>query len=123
VATEPSDEGRFAALHLSGTARVADLLTQLYVLIPALDREKHYWVGEEEVAKLLSKGGDWLPTHPEREAIVSGYLEGRRALVADAMKRLQEENARDPEEGSGRIGRAPHMRHWQGKSARVTRPA
>lgn len=98
VATEPSDEGRFAALHLAGTGRLADLLTQLYVLIPALDREKHYWVGEEEVAKLLSKGGGWLLTHPEREAIVSGYLEGRRSLVADAMVRLREgDEASDPE--------------------------
>jgi 3' terminal RNA ribose 2'-O-methyltransferase Hen1 len=118
VRTEPSDEGRFAALHLSGTARLADLLTQLYVLIPALDREKHYWVGEEEVAKLLSKGGDWLPAHPEREAIVSGYLEGRRSLVADAMERLREgdeasdaEEAPDLEEARERPIRLNERRH------------
>jgi 3' terminal RNA ribose 2'-O-methyltransferase Hen1 len=118
VTTEPSDEGRFAALRLAGTARLADLLTQLYVLIPALDREKHYWVGEEEVAKLLSKGGDWLPIHPERQAIVSGYLEGRRSLVADAMERLREgdeasdaEEAPDPEEARERPIRLNERRH------------
>jgi 3' terminal RNA ribose 2'-O-methyltransferase Hen1 len=90
VRTEASPEGRYAVLHLSGEARLSDLLTQLYVLIPALDREKHYWVGPEEVEKLLAKGGDWLPAHPEREAIVSGYLEGRRSLVSDALERLRD---------------------------------
>jgi hypothetical protein len=29
-----------------------DLLTHLYVLIPVLDREKHYWVEDDEVEKL-----------------------------------------------------------------------
>ena len=30
-----------------------DLLTHLYVLIPVLDDEKHYWVDDDEVEKLL----------------------------------------------------------------------
>ncbi|MDN5748499.1 MAG: 3' terminal RNA ribose 2'-O-methyltransferase Hen1, partial [Pseudonocardia sp.] len=32
---------------LTGTLRLADALTHLYVLLPALDGAKHYWVGED----------------------------------------------------------------------------
>ncbi len=41
---------------------LAQLLRHLYVLIPVLDDDKHYWVGDEEVAKLLGKGAGWLGT-------------------------------------------------------------
>jgi hypothetical protein len=41
------------------------LLEHLYVLVPVLDEAKHYWVGEEEVAKLLRRGEQWLPSHPQ----------------------------------------------------------
>jgi hypothetical protein len=30
---------------------LSDLLSHLYVLIPVLDNEKHYWVGDDEIAK------------------------------------------------------------------------
>jgi len=46
---------------------VSDLLTHLYVLIPTLDQEKHYWISRDEVDKLLHQGGDWLAGHPERQ--------------------------------------------------------
>ena len=59
---------------LAGTQRLQDLLTHLYVLVPVLDDEKHYWVGDDEVEKLLRRGGDWLPAHPEREAIAYGGI-------------------------------------------------
>jgi hypothetical protein len=45
------------------------LLTHLYVLIPVLDTEKHYWVGEDEIEKLLKRGAGWLGQHPEKELI------------------------------------------------------
>ena len=32
--------------------RLAELLTHLYVLLPVLDDEKHYWVDEAEIEKL-----------------------------------------------------------------------
>jgi hypothetical protein len=38
----------------------SELLTHLYVLIPVFDNGKHYFVGEEEIEKLLSKGAGWL---------------------------------------------------------------
>ena len=43
---------RYVELRLSGTLRLADALSHLYVLIPALDADKHYWVGEDEVEPL-----------------------------------------------------------------------
>lgn len=79
---------RYVALTLTGTLRLADALSHLYVLIPVLDDDKHYWVGDDEVEKLLEKGGIWLPTHPEREFIARRYLKNRRRLYLAALDRL-----------------------------------
>ena len=49
-------------LRLTGTARLSALLNHLYVLIPVLDDDKHYWVGEDEMDKLLKRGEGWLDT-------------------------------------------------------------
>ena len=68
--------------------RLRDLLTHLYVLIPVLDAQKHYWVGDDEVEKLLRRGEGWLPRHPERELIVNRYLKYQRPLARDALARL-----------------------------------
>jgi RNA repair, ligase-Pnkp-associating, region of Hen1/PNKP adenylyltransferase domain, C-terminal region/PNKP adenylyltransferase domain, ligase domain len=45
------------ALRLSATVRLADLLTHLYVLIPMLDDQKHYWVDEVEIGRGLLQPG------------------------------------------------------------------
>ncbi|HEX6808606.1 MAG TPA: 3' terminal RNA ribose 2'-O-methyltransferase Hen1 [Gemmatimonadaceae bacterium] len=73
---------------LAGTKRVAEVLSHLYVLIPVLDDEKHYWVGDDEVEKLLRVGEGWLAAHPEREMIAQRYLKHRHSLVRDAIARL-----------------------------------
>ncbi|MBC6698675.1 3' terminal RNA ribose 2'-O-methyltransferase Hen1 [Hymenobacter sp. BT190] len=54
--------------------RLRDLLTHLYVLMPVLDNNKHYYIGPAEAEKLLLRGGEWLPRHPEREFITRRYL-------------------------------------------------
>src|SRR5438876_11241040 len=46
---------------LDATCRLSDLLTHLYVLIPVLDNDKHYWIGDGGVEKLPRRGKDWLP--------------------------------------------------------------
>ncbi len=69
----------YVSLVLRGTVRLADLLTHLFVLVPALDAEKHYYVGEAEVEKLLLKGEGWLQSHPERDLITKRYLPVRVA--------------------------------------------
>jgi len=77
-------------VRLTGDLRLADALTQLYVLLPVLDGSKHYWIGEDEVDKLLRAGQRWLPGHPERELITRRYLGHRRQLVQSAVGRLAE---------------------------------
>ena len=83
---------------LEATTPLQVLLAHLYVLVPVLDNEKHYWVGDEEVAKLLRHGEGWLSTHPERELITRRYLKHRRDLVDDALSRLTDESDPDPDE-------------------------
>ena len=80
-------------LTLRQTIRLSDLLTHLYVLIPVLDDEKHYFVGDDEVEKLLKRGEGWLESHPERELIVSRYLKRRRVLIDEALRQLAPEMA------------------------------
>jgi len=84
-------ESQYFSVTLSCTKRLQDLLTHLYVLIPVLDNQKHYWVGDEEVEKLLRKGGGWLAAHPERENITQRYLKYRPNLAREALSRLLKE--------------------------------
>jgi 3' terminal RNA ribose 2'-O-methyltransferase Hen1 len=70
------------------TGRVRDLLNHLFVLIPVLDDDKHYWVAKDEIEKLLRKGENWLETHPEKTEIVRRYLMRQRNLTREALERL-----------------------------------
>jgi 3' terminal RNA ribose 2'-O-methyltransferase Hen1 len=79
---------RYVNLTLRASCTLKTLLEHLYVLIPVLDNEKHYWVGSEEVDKLLAKSSDWLAAHPERELITKRYLKNQRVLVEEALLRL-----------------------------------
>jgi 3' terminal RNA ribose 2'-O-methyltransferase Hen1 len=72
------------------TAKLQSALSHLYVLLPVLDNSKHYWVGDDEVEKLLHKGEPWLNTHPQRELIVRRYLKHQRSLADTAIARLAE---------------------------------
>lgn len=83
---------------LSATTRVAELLNHLYVLIPVLDQEKHYWVGDDEIEKLLKHGAAWLPEHPEKEMIALRYLKQRRSLARAALERMAESDDLTSEE-------------------------
>jgi 3' terminal RNA ribose 2'-O-methyltransferase Hen1 len=78
----------YVGLRLTGTVRLADALRHLYVLLPVLDDGKHYWVGEDEVTKLLRAGEGWLAGHPERELISKRYLAHQRSYVRSALTRL-----------------------------------
>src|SRR5262249_44744030 len=63
-------ESSYYTVEINAQTRLQDLLTHLYVLVPVLDAEKHYWVGEDELEKLLRHGEGWLAAHPEKEFIV-----------------------------------------------------
>lgn len=85
-------EAPVCAFTIAATCRLSEMLSHLYVLIPVLDDEKHYWVGEEEVEKLLRFGEGWLSTHPEREMIARRYQKHRRSLATNALRRLREQD-------------------------------
>src|SRR5260370_24017629 len=87
-------EGHYFRLTLRARVTVHDALSHMYVLMLALDEEKHYYIGDAEVDKLLRHGGGWLGKHPDRQLIVQRYLKRRSSLVDQAMARLlDEENA------------------------------
>lgn len=90
-------ESFYFTVELQGTVRLQDLLSHLYVLIPVLDDEKHYWVGDEEVDKLLRHGEGWLATHPEQQLIAKRYLKRQGRLVRTALAQLVEEDNPDPD--------------------------
>lgn len=83
-------QSAYFSVTLTATKRLAELLTHLYVLVPALDTGKHYFIGDAEVEKLVAKGKGWLNAHPEKETIVRGYLKQRYSLVRDALAQLTE---------------------------------
>ncbi len=81
---------RHVGLTLTGELRLADLLNHLYVLLPVLDDDKHYWVDEAEIDKLLRRGEGWLAAHPERELIVRRYLRKQARLYYPALAQLDD---------------------------------
>lgn len=90
-------ESSYYTVEIAKQVTLQDLLTHLYVLIPVLDADKHYWVGKDEVEKLLRHGEGWLQAHPERDAIVNRYLRGFRKLTREALARLTEDESLDPD--------------------------
>jgi 3' terminal RNA ribose 2'-O-methyltransferase Hen1 len=90
---------RYVSLRLSGEVRLADLLNHLYVLLPVLDDDKHYWVDDAEIEKLLRRGEGWLAAHPERDVIVRRYLKRQARLFYPALAQLDEAapSVEDPE--------------------------
>lgn len=75
-----------------------EFLLHLYVLIPVLDNEKHYWIGADEVDKLLKFGEGWLEAHPEKELITHRYLKKLKSLVNDALAQLADDGLKLQEE-------------------------
>lgn len=93
-------ESRYFTVELAGEVTLAELLSHLYVLIPVLDADKHYWVGDDEVEKLMRRGEGWLAGHPERELIVNRYLKHQHSLTSEALARLFEDEDADPDRGA-----------------------
>jgi 3' terminal RNA ribose 2'-O-methyltransferase Hen1 len=84
-------QSKYFTLKLSSNLKVKELLSHLYVLIPVLDNEKHYWVSQHEVEKLLQKGEGWLKGHPEKEQIIKRYLKNIGGLAKNALARLTDD--------------------------------
>ncbi|WP_075090929.1 3' terminal RNA ribose 2'-O-methyltransferase Hen1 [Haloferula sp. BvORR071] len=84
-------ESRYHKLTLRAMTPLHLLLKHLFVMLGALDRAKHYWVGQDEIDKLLAKGEGWLATHPEKDWIVRRYLKFQKRLAREALERLAPE--------------------------------
>src|SRR5215471_3340759 len=96
-------ESPYFSVTVRKATTLAELLTHLYVLIPVFDNRKHYWVGEDEIEKLLAKGEGWLATHPEKEEITRRYLKFQPSLFREALARLvQEEEPQEAEDDDHR---------------------
>lgn len=88
---------RYFTVELHHTITLSDLLSHLYVLIPVLDDDKHYWVNDEEIEKLLRHGEGWLSQHPAKEQITRRYLKRQHRLTRTALAQLAEEDNPDPD--------------------------
>jgi len=103
----------YFSVRISAKKRLADLLTHLYVLVPVLDNDKHYWVGDDEVEKLLRRGKGWLDSHPERDLIVRRYLRHQRSLARSALERLTAEE--EPEADTVAVEHAAEEHQLEGR--------
>lgn len=72
-------------LTISGVVKLSVLLNQIYVLIPVFDRQKHYYISEAEIQKLLDHGEGWLADHPYREKIAQRYFPSRKSYAGKAL--------------------------------------
>ena len=88
---------RYFTVTLDGCRKLSDLLRHLTVLVPVLDDEKHYWVGEQEVEKLVRRGAGWLDEHPEKELIATRYMRHFKRYAREALARLSDDDQPDPE--------------------------
>ena len=112
AAADPDEGRRYRNLTLRATKTLSEMLSHLYVLLPVLDNQKHYFIGKAELEKLLARGKGWLETHPLQQLITERYLGGRRALASEALGRLEpgesDGAADEPErEGAGADPRHP----------------
>lgn len=83
-------DSKYYTVTLKNTLKLKDLLSHLYVLIPALDNDKHYFVSQDEINKLLERGKGWLENHPEKEQITKRFLINLTSLTRQALERLNE---------------------------------
>lgn len=94
-------ESPYIDLEINGNVRLVDLLNHIYVLIPVFDKQKHYFISEDEIDKLMSHGGEWLADHPAKEEIIYRYFLMKksyahktidRLLESEPVEEIQEEN-------------------------------
>lgn len=89
-------ESPLVDLHLEHSSiTLQELLAHIYVLIPVLDNNKHYFVSTQEVSKLLRHGDSWLHTHPEKTWITQRYLKRQTRLAKLALQELQHHKDED----------------------------
>ena len=81
----------YYAVTLRKTTTLKELLTHLYVLVPVFDNRKHYWIGDDEMEKLLRHGEGWLADHAAKDEIARRFLKYQPSLFRQALGRLTRE--------------------------------
>lgn len=97
-------------LTISGTVTLSMLLNQIYVLIPVFDKQKHYYISEDEIKKLLEHGEGWLNDHPYKEKIAQRYFTARKNFARKALDILlhdDEVSEKESESAAERNMRSP----------------
>ncbi|MBW4084382.1 3' terminal RNA ribose 2'-O-methyltransferase Hen1 [Paenibacillus sp. S150] len=90
-------------IKLKGIQTLQTALRQLFVLIPALDDYKHYYISDDEVDKIRRYGDGWLENHPQRALILK-----RTLRFAGAIKHYEDQMAGDGQQAeNGASGEAP----------------
>lgn len=84
-------QSRYFNVTLRHTLPLKTILSQLYILIPVCDNDKHYFVGGHEIEKLMEKGQGWLDTHPSKEFITRRYLRNIGTLAKEALGMIMKE--------------------------------
>ena len=88
-------ESPYIDLTISGKVKISDLLKHIYVLIPVFDTQKHYYIDESEINKLLKHGEGWLSQHPYKEKITRRFLGKRAGYIKKAKEALDAEIIED----------------------------
>ncbi len=88
-------ESPYVNLTIKGKVRLSELLNHLFVLIPVFDTQKHYFMKQDEVSKLISHGEGWLASHPYKEMITRRYFKASKSYAGKALEMLLEESAED----------------------------
>lgn len=91
-------ESPYHKLTISGCTTLSLLLTQLVVLIPVLDNDRHKQADDEEVERLVKRGAGWLNSHPECGLIAARFLRYKDGLTSKALDQLAAQAAEEPEE-------------------------
>lgn len=97
-------ESPYVDLTISGTVKLSELLNHVYVLIPVFDRQKHYYISEDEIKKLLDHGKGWLADHPYKEMITRRYLNARKSYARRALDVLLADGSIDEESADSMEG-------------------
>jgi len=113
-------DGPYWDVTLTAETLLGRMLSHLYVLIPVLDDQKHYWVSEDEIDKLLRHGEGWLETHPARDLIARRYLRHQKRLARLALERLEVNDEAEAEVEEAPEPAAPKIRLNDVRLKRVT---
>ena len=83
-----SGESPYLSVALKNKIRLSEFFTHLYVLIPVLDDDKHYWVGDDEVEKAVAPWRRMAARASRTEYLSPGNLERLRHRSVSSKRSL-----------------------------------